>query len=68
MRISPAQQNTSTLTNFQGKVHTQVNVLCPDVVGRFGVEHRINTAVQVGLAGGLATAGHSNDGSTGPVP
>lgn len=66
--MSSTQQNTSTLTNFQGKVDTQVNVLRPDVVGRFGVEHRIDTAVQVGLAGGLATASHSNDGGTGPVP
>lgn len=68
MSMSSTRQHTSTLTNFQGKVHAQVNVLGPDVVGRFGVEHRIDTAVQVGLAGGLATAGHSDDGGAGPVP
>lgn len=58
----------SALTNFHGKAHAHVDVLCPDVVGGFGVEHRVDAAVQVGLAGCLATAGQSNDGGTGPVP
>lgn len=68
MSLSSTRPHTSMLTNFQGKVHAQVNVLRPDIVGRFGVEHRIDAAVQVGLASGLATAGHSNDGGAGPVP
>lgn len=59
---------TGSLTSFHGKVHTQVNILCPDIIGRLGVEHGVDTTVQVGLAGGLATAGHGNDGGTGPVP
>lgn len=59
---------TLKLTNFHGKVYTQVNILGPDVVGRLGVEHRVDTTVQVSLAGSLTTAGHSDDGGTGPVP
>lgn len=42
---SKFQQSTKTLTNFQGKVHTQVDVLSPDVVGSLGVEHRVDATV-----------------------
>lgn len=58
----------SALTNFHGKVHAHVDVLRPDVVGRFSVEHGVDAAVQVGLAGCLAAAGQCNDGGTRPVP
>ncbi|TNN81975.1 hypothetical protein EYF80_007621 [Liparis tanakae] len=51
-----------------GKVHAQVNVLGPHIVGRFGVEHRVDAAVQVGLVGGLGAASHGHDGGPGPVP
>lgn len=58
----------SALTNFHGKAHAHVDVFCPDIVGGFGVEHRVDAAVQVGLAGCLTTTGQSNDGGTGSVP
>lgn len=59
---------TSLLTHLQGEVDAEVDILGPDIVGRLGVQHGVDTAVQMGLTGGLATAGHSDDGGTGPVP
>lgn len=56
------------LTDLQGEIHTHVNVLCPNVIGWFDVEHGVDAAVEVRLAGGLSTAGDSNDGCTGSVP
>lgn len=58
----------SALTDFHGEAHTHVDVLSPHVVGGFGVEHGVDAAVQVGLAGCLTAAGQSNDGGAGPVP
>lgn len=56
------------LTHFHGKVDAHVHVLGPHVVGRLGVQNREDAAVQVGLASGLSVPGHSQDGSTRPVP
>lgn len=56
------------LTNFQGKVDAHVHILSPHVIGGFGVENRVDATVKVALAGSLTTAGHSNNGGTGPVP
>lgn len=59
---------TLLLTDLQGEIHAHVDVLCPDIVGSFGVEDGVDAAVEVRLAGGLSTAGHSDDGCSRPVP
>lgn len=56
------------LTHFHGKVDAHVYVLGPHIVGGLGVENREDTAVQVRLASSLSVPGHSQDGSTRPVP
>ncbi|TNN45221.1 hypothetical protein EYF80_044574 [Liparis tanakae] len=56
------------LTDIHGEVDAQVDVLGPHVVGRLGVEHGEDAAVQVRLAGRLGVTGHGQDGRTGPVP
>lgn len=67
MRNKPGQQ-VPVLTDLQGEIHADVDVFCPNVIGRFGVEHGVDAAVKVRLAGGLSTAGDSDDGCTGSVP
>lgn len=61
-------EEATDFTHIHGKVDAHVHVLCPHVVGRLGVEHREDAAVQVSLAGCLGITGHGKDGGTRPVP
>lgn len=58
----------TSLTHIHGKVDTHVDVFCPHIIGRLGVEDRENATVQVSLTGSLGITGHSKDGGTRPVP